>query len=305
MIKSGIEKCIAFWYNDYTSDTLLERGDYVGFISDPDINISFNHWKSVSMMPYTHVHRHYELYFCSDDVRQVSTINGTEYIYKFPCAIFSSPYTVHSMSCTETETDSFERYVFSIDSVTFESIIPFLPPIFSENNVGLLFELDCNQASELKEFIDCSSAINKSTALNEQKLMFALILNKLFAYCEDKKITQVGKSSFYIQNVLQYIAENFHENHDANELALSFAVSRSKLDRDFKNATGVTVHQFVEMCRVNHAKILLSKHTDLPIERIAASVGIDSVKYFFSFFKRHVGMTPMEYRNSLKSKNKK
>lgn len=45
--------------------------------------------------------------------------------------------------------------------------------------------------------------------------------------------------------------------------------------------------------------MLLNK-TDTQIQDIASQVGIHDVNYFIKVFKKIIGMTPKEYRNSIK-----
>ena len=78
-------------------------------------------------------------------------------------------------------------------------------------------------------------------------------------------------------------------------------ISRSKLDRDFKQYTGTTIHAFMDMCRLNQAKILLGLRPYLSIAEIATYCGFTGETYFFPFFKRNTGMTPIQYRAYIES----
>ena len=70
-----------------------------------------------------------------------------------------------------------------------------------------------------------------------------------------------------------YIAEQFQNPIGSLDIAEHFSVSRSKLDRDFKRFTGITPRQFIEFCRINHAKILLGRKESLSIREIAEKCG--------------------------------
>ena len=131
--------------------------------------------------------------------------------------------------------------------------------------------------------------------------MLAFVLNKLFDICSPEDIIKFGTSSFYMQDVLQYISENFN-SETADGVAEHFSVSRSKLDRDFKHFTGLTVHRFVELCRLNHAKSRLSEKNEYSIDQISEECGFSSTTHFFPFFKKHTGKTPMEFRNESRNK---
>ena len=274
--------------------------DMNAFLADNLCDISLHHWTYLSEMRFSHTHPQYEIYFCADNVDQKSVINGAEYSYKYPCVIISSPYTVHSMSCTDKEASQYERFVLYFDESIIEQFDPmFLPDGLLSRNSGYMFKLTEKDADYLKKFMLAFDPKDKT----ELKLLLATFLHKLIAISPVKDAICVGKSSFYIQDVLQYIAENYVEPLDAGTIAYKFLISRSKLDRDFKQFTGVTIHSFIEMCRLNQAKMLLELRQDLPISAISSLCGFTGDTYFFPFFKKNVGMTPIEYRKYLETKN--
>lgn len=266
----------------------------VSFLADVGDVIMLSHWANPNTMHHSHTHPQYELYFCVENVQQKSVVNGVEYNYKYPCVIISSPFTVHSMSCDMTET-SFERFVFNFAQSTLDAFGEQLIPkeIYCKNS-GLLFKLSEEEAKYLRDII----VLADPQTAQERELTLALFLNKLLSFRPIDKAIAVGTSSFYIQDVLQYIVENFSSHIDANSVAEHFAVSRSKLDRDFKIYTGGTLHNFLDDCRLNHAKALLRSRRDLPLGKISEMCGFANDTYFFAYFKKHTEKTPIEYRDT-------
>lgn len=268
------------------------------FLADNLCDVSLHHWTNPSRMPYSHTHPQFEIYFCSDNVEQRSVINGAEYIYKYPCVIISSPYTVHAMSCVDEGAKRYERFVMYFDESILERLEDFLPDGLLCRNSGYMFKLTEESAQALKNLILAFDPKGK----NELKLLLAAFLSKLITMSPIKDALCVGKSSFYIQDVLQFIAEHYFEQIDANSVAYKFLISRSKLDRDFKQFTGITIHGFIDMCRLNQAKMLLEHRPEMSVAAISEACGFSSETYFFPFFKKNVGMTPVEYRRFLKTK---
>lgn len=264
-----------------------------GFLVDEDNVIKMFHVTNVSVMNHSHVHPQYELFFCSEDVTQKAVVNGVEYVFSHPCVIISTPYTIHANSCEDPEAETFDRFVFSFAAKTIEAFpTHIIPEDLKWKNSGLFFRLTSDQAIHLKNLL---INVNAQTA-SEKELVLALFINRLLRFCPTEKAERIGISSFYIQDVLQYISENFCNPIDASSIARHFAISRSKLDRDFKRFTGDTVHEYIESCRSNQAKFLLEFRGELSIKEIAKMCGFTSETYFFPFFKRHVGVTPIEYR---------
>ena len=65
----------------------------------------------------------------------------------------------------------------------------------------------------------------------------------------------------------------------------------------FKHATGLAPHQYLSLCRIEHAKQLLAE-TDLPLIEIGSRVGCTDSSHFSALFRRHVALPPNAYRHS-------
>ena len=277
-----------------------------GFLDNVGPDLIVHKFSGYSVMDYSHVHPQYEIYFCTENIAQRSVINGVEYKYKFPCVIISKPYSIHSMSCMEHTDGDFERYVvyFSLKSGSAleES---FFPEIMRDAKMGLLFELTTDQANYLKRLFNFfDNEVDTPITEKEGDLLISFFINRLFEFCKDGKITQVGSSEFYISDVLRYIAENLSKNITVSDVAQSFAVSRSKLERDFRQATSKTPHEFIDLCRINQAKILLASKKPISISEVSSMCGFASETYFYPFFQKHLGTSPSEYRKRKLSENK-
>lgn len=71
--------------------------------------------------------------------------------------------------------------------------------------------------------------------------------------------------------------------------------SESHFARKFKERTGMSFISYVTGKRLERAKFVLV-HTDKPVLRIAAELDFAPLNYFSRTFKKHVGVTPSEYR---------
>lgn len=67
------------------------------------------------------------------------------------------------------------------------------------------------------------------------------------------------------------------------------------ISRKFREATGYSFSEYLENCRIRHAKQLLHE-TDLPISVIASGVGYHNAMYFSKVFRKCAGSSPSEYR---------
>lgn len=95
--------------------------------------------------------------------------------------------------------------------------------------------------------------------------------------------------------MVSYIGENYMQDLSIPELAKRFFISRSHLSRTFKKITGLTIIEYLNSVRINHAKKLL-RSTDLSVLQISAETGFNSVTHFERTFKKTTGCSPSQYR---------
>lgn len=84
-------------------------------------------------------------------------------------------------------------------------------------------------------------------------------------------------------------------------LAKQLRLSPRTLNRRFKHATGMTPLSYLQSLRIAGAKDLL-RHSNLSVGEIAWQQGMQDVSYFSQLFRRHSGMSPLQYREAVRGK---
>lgn len=92
------------------------------------------------------------------------------------------------------------------------------------------------------------------------------------------------------------------KNHDTEPLSVSelcrrLYISKSKLYQLSLEAFGMGVSDYIRIRRIERAKRLL-RETQKPVAQVAAEAGFQDANFFTRSFKKAVGLTPKEYRNS-------
>lgn len=98
-----------------------------------------------------------------------------------------------------------------------------------------------------------------------------------------------------ILKAVQFIRDHAVEGIDVNDVVRVVPLSRSVLQRRFKEKLGRTIHGEILKTRLKRAQDLLI-HTDLTLADIADRVGFRHQEYLGVVFNRHVGITPGGYR---------
>jgi len=99
-----------------------------------------------------------------------------------------------------------------------------------------------------------------------------------------------------IANLIQeYIIKNYIEDINIDDIARHFGFNSSYLGRIYKEHIGESPSQSLVSLRLEKAKKLL-KYSEEDINVISRYIGYKNPYYFSRLFKKHTGLTPMEYR---------
>lgn len=114
-------------------------------------------------------------------------------------------------------------------------------------------------------------------------------------WCSPGNTGQSRDKSEFTSRVQEIMREIFPRKFDLSSISERLFVNKSYLCRVFKKETGMTLLQYYNEIRCEHARRLLI-HSKLGIAYIAIQVGFCNPSQFCFVFKKVVGITPSEYR---------
>jgi transcriptional regulator GlxA family with amidase domain len=91
------------------------------------------------------------------------------------------------------------------------------------------------------------------------------------------------------------VDSRYAEPLDLEALARAAHVSPRHFSRSFRETFGETPHRYLITRRIERARHLL-RTTDMQVAKVCLAVGFNSVGSFTTTFRRHVGLSPTEYR---------
>lgn len=115
------------------------------------------------------------------------------------------------------------------------------------------------------------------------------------------KIERLSSGTIHktIQELMEYIRDNYASDISLNSLAQMAHISPVYLSTLFKEETGISYIKYVTELRLGKAKELLRSGEYLVTE-VSEKVGYHNYRYFCDMFKKSTGMTPNEYKGTVR-----
>ncbi|HWR24562.1 MAG TPA: response regulator [Feifaniaceae bacterium] len=194
---------------------------------------------------------------------------------------------------------------YAAENIAREVFSPCAPVFTAEASSGDL-ALVCSAFPE-KQFLEC--AADAKRLLQEHLPVKALQVAKIKERWADmphamdeaeEEMELLKQSPSLMRHVRAYMDAHFmEEQFSLQEAAENLHVSPQHLSRVFRRETGITFMEHVTRLRIRRASELLLRK-DFRIYEIAERVGYANQHYFSSAFKKVLGVSPMEYRRSMK-----
>ena len=129
-------------------------------------------------------------------------------------------------------------------------------------------------------------------------LHFSAILTLLYRQYRSSMPLQGAAETELVTRLTQYIDQHYQEEISLQHLADVTHFSVRQITRRFKDATGMSIFDYILSQRMNHARALLVT-TDMKVTDIALEVGFNTPSYFCGQFRRMMGCTPNQYREDI------
>ena len=240
-----------------------------------------------------HVHDQYELlYFVSGN--GTFTVEGSTYTLVKDCLLLMRPAEFHKISVSAKE--PYERMVVHFKKEAIESIDKngLLTKIFDERQVGcgnfyLLGEFGNFNIKQLFEAM-------KSNGNDEEKHLaivanLVALLYKLSTLSATDKLKQSGRRKNEVFSELVYfINRHLSDNLSLEILSEHFFLSKSQLNRIFKDAAGTSIWEYIVIKRLMGARNLI--HSGVPIIKASQQFGFTDYSAFYRAYKGHFNISP-------------
>jgi len=158
----------------------------------------------------------------------------------------------------------------------------------------------------------CAIALNikKDNPLwaGDQSILIRLELMLIELARREERITRGQTPRFYTKDVItdsfclkviEYLEDRIYERINMDEMSRALSFSKSYIYKRFVTSCGYSVVDYFTIMKITEAKRLI-RETGKNFFEISESLCFSSSHYFSTVFKRYVGMTPSQYKNSCK-----
>ncbi len=171
----------------------------------------------------------------------------------------------------------------------------------SESNEAALKLPDFVKLNNSEEYVRLFKQIIKyhnSSCEYDKYMTYSYVLRLLHMLIRESDIGKLENRSRFsnerINTAIGYISDHLTDKLTLENVAYAVHSSPIHFHNCFKEATGKTLHVYIEERRIEKS-IFLMQTTDMTLAEIAYACGFSSQSYFSYAFKRHMKVTPRKH----------
>ncbi len=177
-----------------------------------------------------------------------------------------------------------------------ENDMPFIKDYYKQLMMGLykFRSKDYVNGSETNYDANLQQMIDDCESISELNEMVLMAINSCISSTAD---LDFANTSRHVRKAIKYIYGNYKNDISLEDVAKHVYLSTVHMSRLFKKETGKNLMDYLNMVRVEKAKVLLNTHR-YKIFEVSDMVGFNDHHYFSTMFKKYTNMTPSEYMSA-------
>ncbi len=223
-------------------------------------------------------------------------VNGTEIGAKDGDIAIFSRYENHSI---RVQSETYKRYVLHVDP----AVVSRKNPVYSlltDRPIGFCNVIHVSQDTDALAvlFSHLIHEHESTCALADEMelLLFKQLLITIYR-CTDLRFDRLHDE--LVSDIKRQFETRYNEGFSLSDLAREYNISISALSHRFQAATGVSVMEYLQSCRMANAKQMLAE-SEFAVGQIVEACGFSDSSNFSRTFKRLNGCTPSEFRKKYK-----
>ncbi|WP_257148586.1 response regulator [Bacillus sp. AFS073361] len=167
--------------------------------------------------------------------------------------------------------------------------------LFLLGSLAKKYDIETNDIQ--KNIWNCQQSIWE---LNSQSKVLENLLHLAQLIIEKVRLARFSNGKLIVDSVRNYLDQHYASEISLTLLSELFHINSAHLSETFKNYVGQNFSDYLVKIRMDKAQQFL-RDKQLKIIDVANLVGFSNSGYFSTVFKKHVGQTPVEFRNAIDS----
>lgn len=245
-----------------------------------------------------HLHKYYEfLYFISGDATYI--VENSEYSASAGDLFITRPNELHAIVFNSPV--QYERKFVQISDMFLAGLDIDLLKFINRRPLGEFNKISAETVREYnldKYFYNIEHYVvnrvpESDLMIKTYMIQFLVNINNIFA--KNFESAQLKKRAVNpkIELIIKYINENLHEQIKLDTLADMLFINKYHLCHIFKEATGLSVKEYINTRRIAKAKSLITEGKDLT--SVCFQCGFNDYSTFYKTFKRFTGKSPKKF----------
>lgn len=215
--------------------------------------------------------------------------------------VLINPLQVHK--ALPVEPCLYERFYLLIDEHCFDALAvnPLISILNDMNHSEAVISLLPEEREQVLELLyEISDCFQKEEHCQLKAMSLVLQLLEICARQRTQKLSVVGETAHVpelLERILCYVAENTASIQSITSIAQELGISPQYLSAYFSKQIGTPLAAYIQTKKIALAKSLLEKGAD--VTEACFDSGFNDCSYFIRVFKKHVGITPLRFRQTL------
>ena len=179
-----------------------------------------------------------------------------------------------------------------------ETYLDFLPMILDNPIMTLqeeVAQLYRNAFSLLIRAYSLPNTLDNKEILMSIFTIFFQGVGELYKRCKPTTNEPIKREHELYRQFIQLLMTHYRQEHEVSFYAKKCGVTPAHFSGAIRKASGHSPLAIITGIIIMNAKAQL-KSTRLPVKEIAFSLGFNNLSFFNKYFRKHVEMTPQEYR---------
>ncbi|GAA3413575.1 AraC family transcriptional regulator [Paenibacillus hodogayensis] len=253
-----------------------------------------------------HFHPGAEIFYIHDGAGQV-IVEQRMYEVKSGSLLFFRPFQPHYQQMEVGPEQPYIRSLFKYSPSYFSDFLKPFPSLYKFHDY-LLHSDSVLQIQQIPAPIELDYWVRdfdrrfRSRPVSDDLERNALFLLSFFQYVQpiwqsySQPDVQQPTVDPFVVRILKWIDEHYPEEFQLEALARVAHMSPNHVSYLFQKTTGKTITDFLTIRRMKQASLLLQT-TSLSVQEVGERSGYPNSSYFCQTFKKHMGMTPGQFRS--------